>query len=374
MQINVLHQTEVYREVGVFAGWPANHGLWQLGDKVIVGFETGEMTLNGGFHAVDRRSPITPMMAETTDGGESWLPYHPIGPMELTPHRGHLNPTRVEQINVQLIESREPIDFHATLCKFRMTGFSKGNSYLVTSEDGYSWSGPYGLPTFNRDGVAARTCTLTDPEDNSRCLAFWSAAKASDGREGQPLLAETTDGGLTWEFVSWIDEPPPGGFGIMPSALRLPNGDILCSIRWRERGADLYGSVTDPFDAGLICYRSSDEGRTWQLLSMPVRGLPKAGNPPDMVRLSDGRIALVYGWRSKPFAIVVQVSVDDGLNWTEPHIIREGAGNHDLGYSRSFVRDDDAVVSVYYWNDSPESERYIGSTIWEIGRADDMQQ
>jgi hypothetical protein len=306
------------------------------------------------------------MMAETSDGGESWLPYHPIGQMELTPHRGQLSQSHLDVINTQLVDSYEPIDFHATLCKCRMTGFSKGPSYLLTSENGYSWNGPYKLPMFGREGIAARTCMLSDPEDNLRCLSFWSAAKASDGREGQPLVAETVDGGLTWELLSWIDEPPPGGFGIMPSALWLPGGDIICAVRWRERGADLYGTATDPFNSGIIVYRSSDEGRTWSLVSMPVRGLPKAGNPPDMVRLPDGRIALIYGWRSKPFAIVVQVSVDEGQTWTEPHIIRDGAGNHDLGYSRSFVREDRAVSSVYYWNDSPETERYIASTTWVL--------
>lgn len=362
-----FEHVDVYREDGIFAGWPANHGMWRLGGRVIVGFQIGELTYNNVvFHAVARMSPVVPMMAETLDEGLTWMAYHPVGPVELLPHHGVLSSRRQSQIEESMVPLRQPVDFHSVLVKFRMTGVSRGRSYMCVSEDGYTWNGPYVLPLFGRAGMSARTSYLVDEQDSSRCLAFWSAAKLSDEWEGQPLCAETRDGGVSWELISWIDEPPMRGFGIMPSAVRFPGGRLVCCVRWRERSlAGKYGRQSDPFGTGIICYESVDEGRTWDLISVPVRGMGQAGNPPDLVLMPDGRLVLVYGWRDGPYSIVYQVSKDRGRSWSEPDTVRDGGGCHDLGYSRSFVRSDGRVCSVYYWNDSPDSERYIAATVWE---------
>jgi hypothetical protein len=307
------------------------------------------------------------MMATTSDDGDSWHPYYPTGPVELLPRFGELHDEDHRLIDERLLIPDEPIDFHKNICKFRMTGISRGRSYWCASEDGDQWTGPYRLPLFGRQGLSARTCYLSDEANRYHCLAFFTAAKEADGREGQPLVAETVDGGQSWDLVSWIDHPPHLGFGIMPSAVRLADGKIICCVRWRERmSVPMYGTTAKPFGSGIICYESSDEGRTWDLISVPIQGLPKAGNPPDLVQLQDDRLALVYGWRREPYAIAVQISQDNGKSWSYPLCIRQDGGCHDLGYSRSFVREDGKVCSVYYWNDAPNTERYIAATIWEL--------
>jgi len=47
-------------------------------------------------------------------------------------------------------------------------------------------------------------------------------------------------------------------------------------------------------------------------------------------------------------------------------VLRDDGGSPDLGYPRSVVRSDGAVVTIYYWNDRPDGdgERYIAATIW----------
>jgi len=54
--------------------------------------------------------------------------------------------------------------------------------------------------------------------------------------------------------VSFVGpEPKPGGFAIMPSSVRLPDGAILTTIR-----------RSDPKVSGFIeAWRSSDLGATW---------------------------------------------------------------------------------------------------------------
>ena len=38
--IPVEHKV-VYKQPGKFCGWPANHGIWNWGDEIVVGFEIG---------------------------------------------------------------------------------------------------------------------------------------------------------------------------------------------------------------------------------------------------------------------------------------------------------------------------------------------
>lgn len=37
----------VFREEGMFAGWPSNHGAWQWGDEFLVGFMTDAVRKGG---------------------------------------------------------------------------------------------------------------------------------------------------------------------------------------------------------------------------------------------------------------------------------------------------------------------------------------
>lgn len=46
-------------------------------------------------------------------------------------------------------------------------------------------------------------------------------------------------------------------------------------------------------------------------------------------------------------------------------MLRDDGGCHDLGYPRTVQRHDGKIVTVYYFNDHPEGERYIATTIWE---------
>jgi len=83
-----------------------------------------------------------------------------------------------------------------------------------------------------------------------------------------------------------------------------------------------------------------------------------------MIRLRDGRLCLTYGYRDAPYGMRARLSSDEGATWGEEIILRDGGGNHDLGYPRTVQRADGQVVTVYYWNDRPDGERYIAATLW----------
>jgi hypothetical protein len=76
---------------------------------------------------------------------------------------------------------------------------------------------------------------------------------------------------------------------------------------------------------------------------------------------------MTYGYRAEPFSIQARLSSDNGETWSEATILRDGGGNWDLGYTRTVQRPDGKMVTVYYYNDAADAERYISSTIWDPG-------
>ena len=101
----------------------------------------------------------------------------------------------------------------------RMENSNAGISRFFLSYDrGHTWRGPYRLPLFGQIGVMGRTDMIVNgPSD---CLLFLTASK-KNGLEGRPFCARTTDGGLNWQFLSFIG-PEPTGYSIMPSSVRCP--------------------------------------------------------------------------------------------------------------------------------------------------------
>jgi hypothetical protein len=110
-------------------------------------------------------------------------------------------------------------------------------------------------------------------------------------------------------------------------------------------------------------FESRDNGKTWAEISR-IAGKENGSNPPSMLRLKDGRICVTYGRRTAPFGIRARISRDQGKTWAEEIVLRADAGHRDVGYTRTVQRPDGKLVTVYYFNDKPETERYIAATIW----------
>jgi hypothetical protein len=168
-------------------------------------------------------------------------------------------------------------------------------------------------------------------------------------------VARTTDGARTFSFLSWIGPEPREGFVIMPSTVRLTDGTLVTATRRQM-----------PEGRGIDIYRSTDTARTWTFVATAVADTGR-GNPPSLIRLRDGRLALTYGVRGAPYGIRARLSPDNGRSWDPERVLRSDASDWDLGYTRSVQRSDGRVVTVYYYNDSSGPERYIAATIWDPG-------
>jgi hypothetical protein len=82
----VEHAT-VYAAPGIYAGWPANHGAWQKGDELLVGFVRGRHIArgepgDGDHHSVDCNSlqkvQARSLDGASDDGGQTWRSPHTL--------------------------------------------------------------------------------------------------------------------------------------------------------------------------------------------------------------------------------------------------------------------------------------------------------
>ena len=340
----------VFQEAGRFGGWPANHGIWSWGDEILVGFEAGYFRQTDQGHAIDYTRPAEHVLARSLDGGETWTIEKPEG----------LKPPPGEKVaGVPTGEGGKPlsdcpggIDFTRPgfALTARMTSIHDGVSRFYVSDDrGKSWQGPYRLPSFGQPGTAARTDYLVDgPHD----LTMFLTVAKSNGREGRVICVRTTDGARTWTMLSFVTPEPEGNdYAIMPSPVRVGKAGLLTAVRYRKF---------------IDLFRSDDDGKTWSRVGRPADGI--GGNPPSLIRLKDGRLALTYGYRVEPYGIRARFSGDDGKSWSEETILRADGGSWDLGYPRTVQRKDGKLVAVYYFNTAATAERFIGATIWDPAR------
>ena len=343
----------VYKESGRFGGWPANHGIWSWGNEILVGFERGYFHANGDRHSIDWDQPAEHVLARSLDGGVTWKWEHNDG---LKPPPGSkVANVLTESGGKQPVDCPGGLDFSNPNFVFtaRMEDVHIGPSRFYYSYDrGKTWSGPFKIPNFGQQGIAARTDYLIN---GSHDMTMFLTAAKSDGKQGHVICVRTKDGAKTWNLVSFIGpEPAADDKALMPASVRLSAKSILTAIR---------------HPSWIEMYRSDDDGVTWKFLSKPVTDTgAHNGNPPALLHLRDGRLAITYGYRSEPYGIRARVSSDEGRTWGDVIMLRTDGGAWDLGYTRSVQRPDGKIVTVYYYNDSLDTERYIGATIWDPGR------
>lgn len=339
----ISHQI-VCRETDRFAGWPANNGAWAWGDEFLVGFSAGwHQPQEVKRHQLDRSRSPEAWFARSLDGGATWTIEKPAGVLT------------ADEAVAQRRPLGAPLDFSqpgfALTLRFHATGpaffFHSGNK-------GRTWSGPFDFPDLGTPGIQARTDYVVH---GPREMTVFLTAKKANGQEGRPLCARTNDGGLTWQRLAFIG-PEPAGFAIMPSTLQLDARTFLTTVRVKQ----------DAENSWVDAWISRDRGEHWAPFSRPVPATgADSGNPPDLLRLRDGRLGLVYGYRPEPRGIRARLSRDGGRTWSDEIVLRADAVTHDLGYTRSFQRSDGQLVTVYYYNDGPHTERFIASTLWSPG-------
>ncbi|MBI3958228.1 MAG: exo-alpha-sialidase [Chloroflexi bacterium] len=329
----------IYYNRDEFAAWPFNHGLWAFPNgELLISFSRGPCSYQNRYdmsHSVVDALGGEYVALRSTDGGRTW-------PLEGLVSLG----TRLElerRLRAHLAPAT-PIDFTSPdLCLSAGFGIppkeARHIGYIQFSRNrGQTWEGPFPMPAFGFAWVQVKVDYLVRPD--GLVLLFVTVGKG-DGRPGDRFVAvyATTDGGLTWNYLSAIQPTTPdAGFvnRYYASPLLLPDGRILAALRCQ----------IDARNAWPELFESEDGGCTWRF----VTRISEWGGPTHLLRLDDGRLVASYGYRSVPYGIRARLSEDEGYTWGAELILRDDAGSWDLGYPRAVQLADRQVLVAYYHN------------------------
>ena len=324
-----------HKQSGQFCGWPANAGIWSWDHEILVGFTLREYEEKADKHSINLEAEPQNVFARSINSGASWT-------LE--------TPDALNQPSEPMARSGDINFKHPDFC---MT--VRGSRFYISYTRGTSWLGPFPLPHLGQIRLESRTDYIVT--DESSCLLFITASKPN-GKEGRPFCARMSNGGETVEFVAWI-APEPEGYSIMPATVQTEEHTFITAIRRHEGDGDTQTNWLD-------VYGSVDDGKTWTFLAKPPADTGvHGGNPPSMVRLPDGLLCLVYGRRRAPYGIRAVFSRDDGKTWSEEHIIRGDARTWDIGYTRTVIRPDGKLLSLYYYATDKDHQQHIAGTVWE---------
>jgi hypothetical protein len=347
----------VYEQPGVFAGWPANNGLWNWDGKgILVGLTTGAYSEQPGHNI---QEPYRSLLARSVDQGDSWTV---VRPATFVGSRAETEPLT------------ESIDFTHPGFALRVVGTGYHGSarpagaFYASLDRGSRWQGPYGFGSLGdcRELQDLEITSRTDyvVEGRHQCLLMMSARGPSLAMD-RVFCARTSDGGRSFRFVSWVVPPADPYRAVMPSTIRSGPGRLVSVIRRREPGSQ---------HCWIDAYASADEAQSWRYIAKVGDTGGWNGNPPALTRLRDGRLCCVFGDRAT-CRIMARMSVDEGRSWDQEVVLRsdfapDSYHDPDLGYPRVVQRADDRLLAVYYWATQALPHQHIAATIWEPGKGE----
>jgi len=114
----------VYYEEGRFGGWPANGGIWNWGDEILVGFNRAYYKHNPFHHSIDASKPGGSVLGRSLDGGATW---------------GVEEPENFNKGNGSTIDLSHGLSFSDSDLAIR----NDKENFVVSNDRGKTWSGPY---------------------------------------------------------------------------------------------------------------------------------------------------------------------------------------------------------------------------------------
>ena len=364
----------VYRNDKEFAGWPFISGFWVTGEgDYLVAFKKkpAEYARPEDVHH-DEVAKVGPKMVtlRSRDRGRSWDPKSLQVLYDLSADQEKMFAGQPQDY-----ANEPPIDFsdpNVLVASGATPDYFRPHSKAwirVSTDGGHTWRRPILAPNVGLPSLSGHASSLVRPDGVN--LTFMTTVSA-DGWKRRPVVYASVEGGAFWTFVSMMTPNADDGaadsernvglrFGahryFYPRGIMLRDGRIIASVRCQRDPTSILWTEM---------FSSEDGGRTWQFLSR----VNDWGAPGDIVRMADGRIACIYGYRLPPFGLRARLSEDDGRTWGREIVLREDGGSWDMGYPRVVERAPGELLTVYYFNrkDDPiqmnGGVRHIAQTVF----------
>ena len=227
--------------------------------------------------------------------------------------------------------------------------------YMLRSEDGAkTWMGPFVPPHVDLDGTTDALGRPTPAYNRGAMMQgkdgklYWAVCcnEHPKARNSTVQLLMSSDRGETWEYACPIADDEKVSFN-ETSLVETRRGDIVAFMR------------TADFDDHLAVGRSTDRGKSFKWEDGEI-----VGHPYHALKLRDGRVLLVYGYRHVPYGIRARLLDPDCTNIADAPelVIRDDGGGGDLGYPWAAMLPDGTVLVAYYFNQD-DGTRYIAGSI-----------
>ena len=371
------HHSIVYRNDREFCGWPFISGFWtNARGHHLVAFQRkrADYTDPSDIHhdEVAKAGPKI-VLARSRDNGASWA----LEPDSVFLHDLSSDPEALFGSAARDYADEPPLDFTDPDV---LVASGSGPDYFrphsrawirVSTDGGDTWRHAIEAPKVGWPSLSGHASALVRADGTS--LVFLTAV-TDDGWKRRPVVYASVNGGAYWTFLSAMtpdaddgaadpDRSKPLRFGahryFYPRGLALPDGRLLASMRCqRDPTSVLWTEI----------FASDDGGGTWSFLSR----VNDWGAPGDLVRMHDGRIVCVYGYRLPPFGVRARISDDGGRTWGREIVLRDDGGSWDLGYPRVTEHEPGKLLTVYYMNRRDDAiqmnggVRHIAQTVFPV--------
>jgi hypothetical protein len=342
-----------------FHGWPANNGAWNWDNEIVVGFTQGDFDIVDGHNLKGIQES---KFSRSLDGGETWHVFDPDN---------FLDDDNIKWLPVGKKDLEKPMDFAHDGFAMRIfaTGYhgndDPGGGFYYSYDRGKTWNGPYFLGDINNH-PELKGKTLTPRTDyiimgKKECFIFVTVNADVNGENISRIACiKTENGGLEFDFVTWIAPLAQGARAIMPNTVQLSKDKFLLTYR-------KINIPKTPIESTIDAYVSNDRCKTWRFIST-IKEIKTNSNPPAIVKLDDGRLCCIYGDRDAA-KVCGKYSSDEGKTWGKEFVIREHYksldGWADMGYPRLVKRPDGKLVAMYYWASPDHPQHFIAASIWK---------
>ena len=301
---------------------------------VLCTMQTGEIgaILRGGAMHIGRGGRLD--FVKSADNGLTWS--EPV--VVLDTGLDDRNPAIGQATDGTIVVAAFRYDKYKPDGEYDSSSTNPSDVMLVYSGDnGATWSAPQRFPMRNFAWLSpyGKILTLDDGTLVLHCYGSTVPLRADtavveDEKRNASYLFRSRDGGKTWSE---------------PTRIALDyNETSLLPLDKKHWLAALRSHLEGQFTAVSHSY---DGGKTW---TKPQRVTRASEHPPDLLRLSDGRIVMTFGERNKPYGVHALVSSDGGKTWDGEHelVLVDHATNTDCGYPSSVLLPDGRVLTAYY--------------------------
>ncbi len=167
-------------------------------------------------------------------------------------------------------------------------------------------------------------------------------------------VCESRDEGKSWQWLAEIPTRPGDQAKDYHELHAIETADRRIVVHIRNHNPN--------HERETLQCKSMDGGRSWtQPRSIGVWGLPS-----HLLKLSDQRLLMSYGYRRPPFGNQARLSEDGGRSWSEPMAISSDGASGDLGYPSTVELDDHSLLTVWYERLSSSPFAVLRQAHWRL--------